>query len=1124
MMRHIARLLSCGVLAILSAQVLPVGTADGVLKDPSGSLLAGAKVTLKNLETGLGSEAKTNDIGYYLLPLVNPGRYEVAAEMQGFKKATQTVVIETGKRTTVDFSLELGAVTESVEVFSSAALLQTSTAAIAHNVRQREIQDLPLLGRNPLKLMLLSAGVTANATTSSSLLDVNFTSLVSVNGSNRHQNEFMLDGIPNNIADRVNYIPPTDVVEEFTIQTSALDAEYGHGGGAYINVTSKSGTNEFHGQIYEFFRNEKLNANYFFNNKYGAARPPFRYNQFGAAAGGPVIKDKVFWFFNWEAIRQDTPTGGLFTTPTDLQRQGDFSKTLDSASRMIEIYNPFSTKQNAAGQWVRDPFPGNKIPASMFDPVARNIMARYPASSQPGDPITGVNNLYKVLHSNNDGDSYSVRVDPNLGRHRAFARWSFNKLVARTEPPADIGGPEGVDRGPTSIGVSDTYALTPSTIITAQAGYSRWSQTGVEPPYELASLGFPTSLISQMQQQVFPAVGVAGIMAIGAKVPNWFEHTNTLSTNAGITRMAGRHNLKAGFQMQVKQNNGLSYSHTSGSYSFTPGFTQGPAADRVAANSGSGMASFLVGAGSGSIFLNASLASQAPYYGGYFQDEFKVGLKLTLSLGLRYEVTLGATERYNRNVFGFDQVNSNPIEAQAQANYARNPIPELAPQDFHVRGSLLFTTPENRRNGITDKNNWAPRVGAAYRLFPRTVLRGGFGVFYSFFWQPFVRQDGFSSQTDMVSSNDGGRTPADLLRDPFPRGLVQPIGSTQGMKSFLGTTVQAYDQFRKAVENDRWSFSLQQEVRRDLMFEIAYVGQRAKRLPLSSNSASDNEFRNIDFYQEKWLSLGQKLNDPVPNPFYGLIPSGTLSRATVTRSQLLLTHPHYTGVNLQRISEGKSSYHSLQVTANKRMSFGLTVQGGYTWSRSLDELRYINLWDPAPSKMIGEHDNPHRIAMAVIYELPFGHGKPVTSRFAPLNKVFGGWQFSGLYIYQTGVAAWLLPVLATGISPKIADPTIDNYFNRDSMKVLPPFTPRRIPCMWNDLRQPSMNNWDIAILKQTVVYKERVRLQFRAELNNAFNRVWFGIPEVSPTNLNYGRITTQANNPRDIQFALKLMF
>jgi hypothetical protein len=1109
--------------AVTLAQVLPVGTLDGTVRDSSSAVVPDVRVTLVSIQMGQKREVATSETGYFYFPLLNPGEYRVDAEKSGFKKTTQQATVLTGRRVTVDFQMELGQVTESVEITGRAPLLETATAAVSRNIERKQIEDLPLLGRNPLKLMLLAPGVTANATNNSNLLDVSGTSYVSANGSNRRQNEFLLDGIPNNISDRVNYIPPVDVVEEFTVQTNAIDAEYGHGGGAYVNVTSRSGTNAFHGQLYEFLQNDKLNANTFFNNRAGVRRAPFRYNQFGAAAGGPVLlpkfdgRNRLFWFFNWESFRQRNPATRFFTAPTDLQRQGDFSQSFDQQARMMEVYDPFSTRQQG-NAFVRDVFPGNRVPASRFDPVARTVMQRFPAPNGPGDPRTGTNNLITNISAPFDGDSYSARVDPHIKRHHLFARWSRNKSLAGQPTPYDIGGFEGVNRVQTSVGASDTYTFSPTLVLTAQSGYSRWTQEGIHPIIDLSPLGLPQSLISQMQQTIFPRFVNQDLMFIGASEGNWFEHTNTFSFQTGLTKTMSRHSLKSGFQMQIKQNNSVPARSPSGSFNFNRGFTQGPDPNRTATNSGNGIASFLLGTpASGTLDLRAFNATQGPYYSWYFQDDWRVTSKLTLNLGLRYELTLGTTERFDRNVFGLEREAPNPIEAQAKANYTRSPIPELSPNDFRVRGGLLFVTADNRRNAVPDKNNWAPRFGAAYRLFPRTVLRGGFGSFYSFWWQPFVRQDGFASETGMVSTLDGGRTPADLLRNPFPQGLIQPVGASLGLRTLLGQNIQSYDQFRRAIHNLRWNFGFQQEAGQNTMFEINYVGQQGRALPVSSSAGSDDT-RNLNFLPERFLALGARLQDPVTNPFAGLIDAGALSRPMVARRQLLLAYPHFGDVNIQRQSIGTSNYHSLQMNANRRLASGFTAQFTYTWSKLIEDLRFIEVSDAEPSRMIGEFDNPHRVTVSAIYELPF---KPA-GRLA--RKAAGGWQVNAIYIYQTGAAVFLPAALATGVSPKISDPTIDTWFNRESMRILPPFTARRIPFMWNDLRQHDMNNWDISLIKTTGVIGERVRLQFRAELINAFNRVWFGGPDVNPASGSYARVLGQANSPRNIQLGLKLSF
>ena len=1121
---------------LLNAQVLPVGTVDGTVKDSTGALVPTVKVILKNLDTGDTRETLTTDSGYYFFPLVNPGRYESAVEKPGFKRGTQEIVVRTGIRSTADFSLAVGQTTESIEVSGQAALLETSTASISRNVNQRVVTDMPLLARNVLMLVNLAPGITNNSPTSSTngLIDIDNTSYTSASGANNRTNEFLMDGIPNNVSDRVAYIPSVDDVEEFTVQTNALDAEYGHGGGMFVNIVTKGGTNGFHGNLYEFFRNDKLNANAFFSNKAGAARPVFRFNQYGLTAGGPVVKNKVFWFFNFEGLRQRTPRAYRFTVPTALQRTGDFSQTFNSSGALFQIADPYSTVPNGSG-YIRTPFPGNKVPANRINAIAASVLSRYPAANLPGDASTNANNYFSEVPAPYNGENYSIRIDPNIRKHRLFARFSHNGGFPGTPTPWDIGGGvgalEGNSRGQTSIGLSDSFILNPSTVISAQGGFTRWTQIGTHPDFDQTTLGFSKSLVNQMQQNIFPQFNNSDMYYIGTSEGQWFEHTNTFSFNVGVTKILGSHNMKFGFQGQVKQNNSVGANRPGGQYNFDRAFTQ-PNPFVTGNNLGNGIASFLLGTPSaGLVNLRAVTAPQAPFYGWYFQDDFKVTQKLTLTLGLRYDLLLGVTERYNQSALGFDFNTSNPIEAAAKAAYARSPIPELSAANFNVKGGIFFATPSDRRNVKTETTDWQPRVGLAYRILPRTVLRTGFGMFYSEWWQPFVNTTGFAAQTDMVTTLDGGLTPADTLANPFPNGLTKPTGSSLGLKTLLGQTLSLYDYNRKNIRNLRYSFGFQHELGSNFQIELNYVGQRANNLITSTSASDSGKVVNAGWngtggtFDQQYFSLGARLNQRIANPFSGLIPQPSgLAGDTITVAQLLMPYPAFGSLTLSRTMGGSSYYNSLQFSANKRFGNGLNAQFAYTFSKQLEKLRYIETSDPSPSQMTGQFDNPHRVSMAIIYELPFGSSKQFKSSAAAVNKIIGGWQWSSMFIYQTGQAVGIPAVVATGISPRIGNPAIDHWFNGDSMKVMPAFTARRIPFYLNDLRVPAINNWDMAFIKNTMVYKERVKLQFRFEMINAFNRVWFGGLNTSVTSPTYTQLTTQANQPRNIQLGLKLNY
>ena len=1117
---------------LLLAQVQPVGTVDGSVLDSSGGAAAGVKVTLRNLETGVARGTQSNESGNYFFPLVNPGRYEASVEKAGFKKALQELTVRTGIRATADFTLQLGQVTESVQVTGESPLLEVSTSSVSRNITQKTVQDMPLLGRNVLMLVNLAPGITNNSPTGSStgLIDIDSVSYTSASGASNRTNEFLLDGIPNNVSDRVAYIPSVDDVEEFTVSTNALDAEYGHGGGMYVNVVTKGGTNALHGNLYEFLRNDKLNANSFFGNRAGSPRPVFRFNQYGLTAGGPLVKNKTFWFFNFEGLRQRTPAIYRFTVPTALQRTGDFSQTLNVAGVAFQIADPLTTTPAGA----RTLFPGGKIPATRLNAVARNVIGRYPAANLPGDNNTGANNFFGQVPAPYDGENYSVRIDQNFKNHRLFGRWSANEGFPGTPTPWDIGGGvgalEGNNRAQTSIGLSDIYTVNPSMVITAQAGFTRWTQQGTHPDFDQSTLGISPSLISQMQQKIFPRFNIADSYYIGASEGRWYEHTNTFSFNLGVSKNWRSHNMKFGLQSQVKQNNSQGANRPGGEYNFDRGFTQ-PSAFTTGNNLGNGIASFLLGyASSGLLNLRAATAPQSPFYGFYFQDDYKVNSKLTLNFGLRYDLMLGITERYNQNTLGFDLVNSNPIEAAAKTAYSTSPIPELAAANFTAKGGLFFATKDNRRSIIADKTNWQPRIGLAYRVLPKTVIRTGYGIFYSVWWQPFVNATGFSAQTDMVSTLDGGLTPADTLANPFPNGLVQPTGAGLGLKTLLGQTLSPYDYSRKNIRNDRWSFGFQQELRRNLQFEVNYVGQRAPNLIASTSASDSGKVINAGWngtggtFDQKYYGLGARLNVRVPNPFQGLIPAPSgLAGSTLTVAQLLNPYPAFGNINLNRSPGGTSNYNSLQISATQRLAGGAMVQVAYTFSKQMETLRYIEPSDPAPARMIGQFDNPHRLSSGILYELPFGKGR-LASGLTALNKVIGGWQWSAMYIYQTGAAVALPAALATGVNPKLDNPTITNWFNGGSMAVLPGFTARRNPYFWTGLRGPTINNWDMGFIKNTTVYKERVKLQFRLEMINAFNRVWFGGMNTNLTSATYTQLTGQANQPRNIQVGLKLSF
>jgi hypothetical protein len=1123
------------------AQLIPTGSISGTVKDPNRALVPAAKVTATNVTTGGSRSATSNERGEFLIQSLLPGPYRVEVSAQGFQKFVQQVVVETAKTATVDVSLALGSVTESVEVQAQAALLQTTTATLSTTVASREISDLPLQGRNALMLEMLSPGIVRTADSGNpgaSRLDVgamNQVSYVSSNGAWQRTNDYMVDGVPDNLTDRVQYLPPVDQVQELNVVTNAYDAQYGHSGGMSVVIVTKSGTNNFHGSVYEYLQNSVFNANDFFANMSGRRKPVLVYNQFGGAVGGPIRRNKTFFFFNYEGIRTASPSTGIATVPTDLQRQGNFSQTFDQLGRAIQIYNPFTTHSdpNHPGQFVRDPFPGSVIPASMLNPASAALLSLLPSPNRPGLPFTGAQNYVNITDTSRPMNDYSIRIDHEINQNNhLFGRYSQERTESLTTPffPKLPYGPGFTYQINTGVGY--TGILSPNTVLDVTLGWEGMEGDNITPSADLGSMGFAPSFVRSLPAQYVPSISIADIGQIGYG-PSSYDHDPTWGFNANIRHMQGRHSMKWGFQTQVKMDNSGNVGST-GSFNFARDFTQGPDPFLVGSNIGYGLATYLLGTMSnGSLIQSPSNeATNSPYYGIYFQDDIRATSRLSVNLGLRWEVWQPATERYNRQNVGFDFTDPNPIEAQARANYAQHPLAVLPPEEFRVLGGALFATPSNRRWGVTHLNQWSPRIGVAYRVTDKTVVRAGYGVFRSQFWTSFARQNGFSTNTNAVGTVDG-ITPANLFNNPFPNGFSQPTGSSLGLATMLGQSMGFLYQYAQPGYNARWNIGVQRQITPSTLVEVYYVGSTAFHLPVGSGgqifTPAGNAEQDVQlvYLPAKYLSLGPELYKQVPNPFYGLIPPGTaLSGPTIQEGQLLSHYPEFTGIDIARQTDGRSYYHSLQVTVSKRYSKGLSMLAAYTWSKKMDRYRFINASDPGPSKMIGYYDAPQRFSVGLVYELPVGPGRRWGWKSGAGGKLLEGWQVGANGVFQSGLPIALnAGVVLTGVSPTLSPDqrSRQQWFNLSSMAALPAFTLRSAPWAVASLRADCMNNWDSALIKNTSV-REKLKMQLRWEIFNTVNRVQYGVPDINPVSASYGSISYQANSPRQMQVALRLMF
>ncbi|MBI2687378.1 MAG: TonB-dependent receptor [Acidobacteria bacterium] len=1116
----------------------------GIIRDASGATIPGATIKITNKDTGALRTESSDASGFYRFTLIDRGSYRMQVEHSGFKRFVQeTVELQTGETTTLDISLTLGEVAESITVTGEAATLRTETGALGTTVSTKVINELPLIGRNPYVFLTLSPGIQYTGDPGAlNPWDVAGPSAFAASGAEA-KSEFLLDGIPNMGTSNVSLSPSPDAVQEMRAQTSAYDAEFGHSGGAFVNVSTRSGTNQYHGTAYWFLRNDNLNANSFFNNRVGSPKSEFKQNTYGASFGGPfrIPKiyngvDKTHYFFNFEGTQIRGNAFARAIVPATRERGGDFSQSFDRSGRAFTIYDPATTAAQGTA-FVRTPFPGNAIPAARIDPVAANALKFYPAPNRT--PVSGsLTNFENPQISGRRWASLASRVDHQINlKHSLFFRYGWNH---RTDPSSPFygdccrppGNPtDGQDefaRGNIGAGASYTWVISSRMVFDARMGYTRYFDANIMygAGFNLSTLGFPDAFTRGVAFSNFPRFAMldADVENLGAgRVPS-STYNNVFNPLFNFHFTANRHAMKWGYRYMVTQQNSFGPNRSAGIFNFGRAFTQGPDPTRVSANAGHDFAAFLLGTpNSGSADLNASPALQATYHSVYFQDDWKATPRLTLNLGVRAEHESGTTDRFNRGNAGLDFAVASPTEAQAKANYARSPIPELA--TLNVKGGLRFlaagSTPREHLN--MPAVLWSPRAGYAFRATNRMVVRGGYG----FFFVPNVisnyRLDGFSLTTQMVTSLDNNLTPFNTLRNPFPIGLVTPPGSSGGLLTAVGQSITAggasqgnfLPDFKHGF-NQNFSQGLQFVLPHEFSIQASYVGSLAQRLTVT---------RNINQYADSFLPLQTRLNARVTNPFFGVVtdPTSALSQSTITVSQLLRPFPQYTGITQSSLPYGRSWYHSLQLEISKRLASGVYFGAAYTQSKLMEATSYLNPNSPKVEKVISDSDRGQRLVIHGYYELPFGTGKRlVNTRHPVVSRIVGNWQFNWVVTLQSGAPlAFASAERPTKSSDNPHD--VDRYFDTTQFAPQQPFTLRAFSSRTNDLRAPGIHKWDLT-LQKSVFVNEKMSFKIQGEFYNAFNRTHFGTPNTTVTSTSFGRITGTFLGPREVQVSGRFTF
>ncbi len=1118
--------------AILFAATLLAQTAQitGRVTDGGGAIVVGAKVAVTNTETGVRRDIVTNQEGYYTAPLLARGTYRVQAQQAGFKESVRTgLTLDEGQILRLDFAMEVGQVSERIEVSGAAPLLETEGATFSTVVPNQKILDMPTIGRNPLQFALLVPGVRAVGSFGDLPVSAFGGGRASIAGGAAGVNNYMVDGIASENFTSGSLQTPlsVDATEEFRLIVRNPAAEFGRTGGGVINLISKAGTNAFHGSLYEFNRNKVLRANDFFSNRIGRPRQPFNFNQYGATIGGPIKKDKTFFFFNWEQFKQRTLATTIRSVPTALQRTGDFSQTLTTAGAPVQIYDPLSTRTDPANpaNRIRDQFPGNRIPANRLSPVAQAVNAFYPGANQAGALNTNANNFFGLGSSPINKEIYGLRLDHYLTPTRRIAgRYTWDKTLQGVPNfYANVAEIQSSDlplqRHSAFVSFSD--ALRPNLLVDVRGGlnfYNPKRETRSN-GFDVTKLALPARLNGLMQVQSFPRFDMADMTSVGADQGDTLVQSNkAFSYTGSLTWIHGAHTMKFGSDNRVYQLNNTQGAAGS-SFNFNRAFTQGSNPNTAGAASGFGFASFMLGTpAGGTVGFGAPVTETVKNFGLYAQDDWKITPKLTVNLGLRWEYEGGITDRFGA-ISNFD------------------PFVKSTINGLNLTGGLAFPGVGGLSRGHRDAEytNFQPRLGFAWQVIPRTVIRGGYSITYLPTSGIYVGLDraGFSLNTPFVSSIDGGFTPNETLANPFPNGKLAPIGSSQGALSLLGQGIAGNLRNISRGYAQQWGLSLQHEFSGRWLVEAGYMGNRGVRLPGS---------RAFDYLPQQFRALGTQLQQLVDNPFFGTVaPNLALGQRQVTRATLLDTYPQFAGAS-GYATLADSIYHAATLRVEKRFSQGLSLLLAYTFSKLIDNNlggggnafsesgdNGVRNWDNiAAERSVSSNDLPQRLVLTTSYELPFGKRGP-----AVVKGLIGGWQVNAIASFQSGnVISVTQNGTAFGSSkpnaigdPSLSEPSIDRWLNRAAFANSPAFTFGNVGRNLPRTRSDGHNNLDFSLLK-SFTFRERWKFQFRAEAFNLTNTPTFGNPGANIDAGDFGTVTGFAANSRarELQLALKLYF
>ncbi len=1063
-------------------------TVQGRVSDPQNASIQNATVTFLNTESGVVTTVKTGEDGNYTAPFLTPGSYTVTVESAGFKSSIRAgVILHVSDKLVVDVPLVLGSVGESVTVTTDQPLLDSGTATRGGLVDNIRVTELPLNGRNPFQLANLVPGVVfAGSTSFTRPFDNGDNANFSINGGLRQSNAFLIDGAPDDaISDtagdrshanlNVAYIPTVDATQEFKIVTNFYDAQYGRTGGGIFDVTTKVGTNKYHGSGYDFIRRYQLEANNISNK--AAGKPIYAVDaagnnvgghtqdQYGFALTGPLsipriykASDRTFFLFGFENYHETTPSPTLTTTINAAERSGDFSGPGEPI-----IYDPYTTRLDANGKCcIRDAFPGNKIPLGRLQASAGYKLAQaFPLPNFGAATLTANNYSTGANLSEDHFRNWIGRVDQNFGqRERLYVRYAHNRrnqvdngstnfvgvLLDAQDPLARVNDNAVVD-SLTQIGSRWTLDL--------RGAVARYNETVGRSRvygYDDTQLGFSSAFSSGRFVPVPPRISLGGNYSdVGTRNPRDGIST-IISFLPSIQAVLGKHSIHIGADLRDIRyaTGGGSFVYGGGQFAFNSNFTQADPTVAASATAGSNVASLLLGTpANGILQYTPNLFYRWRYYATYIQDDWKLSQRLTVNAGLRYDIEGSPTESQNRQNRGFAFNMASPLAAAAKTANAAT-----CPSCANLTGGLLFAGNGNARDAFnTQFTHFQPRIGVVFRAHQDTIFRGGYGLFY-LPEAAFGAAQGFAQDTAYVATNIAGGTTADNYRpngntplappidNPFPT-ILQPTGSSLGLGTFQGQRIIFNNVNRKIPHVHQYSFGMEQQLPGNIKLDASYVGSMTRDLNTNDNQSGSarnlNVLSNAQIAQAQQsaaalptpLTASQYLGQSVTNPFAGLLPGSSLNGPTVSRQQLLLAYPQFLNVSYGQESVGRLWYDSAQLSVEKRYSHGLTLVGAYTWSKTQEAVSFLNNQDAAPFKNLSSSDRPQRLVISAVYELPFGRGKQFGNGVnRPLDLLIGGWALNYIETIQSGT-----PTDLNAAAALFTDPTVGNtksyarYFN-----------------------------------------------------------------------------------------------